>query len=101
MATLFPHLPLVQLKAIKQWHIDHRHHNPLEYHLWDTMLMLWVLGRIGWLPALALEAEWTLPLCLVCMVAPELYVLWRRRAHLAQRLRCDWLHLRTQPYSGH
>ena len=31
------------------------------------------------------------PLCLVAMLAPNLYVNWRRKAHAKQRIRCDWL----------
>ena len=43
------------------------------------------------LPAMVLDAQWTLPLCLSSMLAPNFYVFWRQRAHAAQRLRCDWL----------
>lgn len=92
MATFFPpHVPLMQLKAIKQWHVEHREDHPVEYHLWDTMLTLWMLGWMGMLPAMVLDAQWTLPLCLSSMLAPNFYVFWRQRAHAAQRLRCDWL----------
>jgi len=85
-----PHLTLSKLQRIKKWHVAHRSEHPLEYQLWDAMLILWVMGRVGWLPAYALEASWAYPLCLAAMLAPRLYVNWRLRADAAQRLRCDW-----------
>lgn len=84
------HLPLAKLQRIKKWHVEHRPEHPLEYQLWDTMLILWVLGRVGWLPAFALDAPWAYPLCLAAMLAPQLYVGWRLKADAMQRLRCDW-----------
>ena len=84
-------LSLTDLQRIKQWHVAHRTEHPLEYQLWDAVLTLWVMGWVGWLPAFALDALWTLPLCLLAMQAPCLYVSLRAHAHRAQRLRCDWL----------
>lgn len=57
-------------------------------------LILWVMGRVGWLPAFALDAPWAYPLCLLAMLAmlaPDLYALARARAHRSQKIRCDWL----------
>ena len=79
------------LARIKKWHIAHRATHPLEYHLWDAMLTLWLVGWVGMLPAYAFEQLWALPLCLLGMSSPNLYVAWRNRAHQARRLRCDWL----------
>lgn len=84
-------LTLAELHRIKQWHVAHRAQHPLEYHLWDAVLTVWLMGWMGWLPALALEALWALPLCLLATLCPTLYVAWRARAHAARRLRCDWL----------
>ncbi|MGM9428116.1 hypothetical protein [Hydrogenophaga sp. MI9] len=84
-------LNLAELQRIKQWHVDHREDHPLEYHLWDAMLTVWVMGWMGWLPAMAMHALWALPLCVAGIVLPRLYVEWRERAHAAHRLRCDWL----------
>ncbi len=84
-------MTLVHLQRIKQWHVAHRHDHPVEYHLFDLVLTVWVMGWIGWLPALLLEAVWAVPLCLAAIGAPHLYARWRRRAHHAGRLRCDWL----------
>jgi hypothetical protein len=83
-------LTLKDLQRIKQWHVDHREDNPLEYHLWDTVLTLWLMAWIGWMPALLLDANWALPLCPLGLVLPQLYVQLRSRAHDRQRLRCDW-----------
>jgi hypothetical protein len=84
-------MTLSELQRIKQWHIDHRPEHPVEYHLWDAMLTLWVMGWVGWLPALALGAAWAAPLCMAAISAPTLYATWRARAHRLQRVRCDWI----------
>ena len=84
-------LTLADLQRIKQWHVAHKRDHPLEYQLWDAMLCLWLMGWVGWLPALMLGALWATPLCLLAMHAPGLYVRWRASAHQAHRLRCDWL----------
>ena len=84
-------LTLKELQRIKQWQVAHREEHPLEYHLWDAVLTVWVMGCVSWLPVLALEMEWLLPLCLTAMLSPGLYVRWRKRAHATRRLRCDWL----------
>jgi hypothetical protein len=86
-----PRLTLAELQRIKQWHVAHRAQHPLEYHLWDAVLTVWLMGWLGWLPALALDEAWALPLCSLGILCPALYVAWRARAHAAQRVRCDWL----------
>ncbi len=91
MIHLPPKLPLSELGRIRKWHVAHRLDHPLEYQIWDGMMFLWVIGRVGCLPAVALDAAWTLPLCVMSMMAPSLYVMWRNHAHLSQRVRCDWL----------
>ena len=48
-------IPLTELQRIKKWHVAHRGEHPLEYHLWDTVLTLWLMGWVGWLPASALS----------------------------------------------
>lgn len=84
-------MTLDQLQSIKRWHVAHRHDHPVEYHLWDTMLTLWVMGWVGWLPTYALDTWWAMPLCALAMAAPSLYVSWRMWAHRTRRLRCDWI----------
>jgi uncharacterized membrane protein len=84
-------LNLAELHRIRRWHVAHQEEHPLELHVWDAVLTLWLLGWIGWLPALLLNLMLALPLCLLGMAAPQMYVRWRARAHRARRLRCDWL----------
>jgi hypothetical protein len=84
-------MPLAELQRIKQWHVRHRNDHPLEYQLWDAMLTLWVMGWVGWLPAWAFDELWAVPLCVLAIAAPSLYVAWRNKAHRARRLRCDWI----------
>ncbi len=82
---------LNELHRIKQWHVDHCADHPVECHLWDAMLTLWLMGWVGWLPALAFDAVWAAPLLLAGMWAPACYVGWRLKAHRSQRMRCDWI----------
>lgn len=85
------HLSLQELQRIKRWHIAHKRDHPIEYQILDLVLMLWIMGWVGWLPAFAFEAAWAFPLCAFAMMLPHLYVRWRIQAHGARRLRCDWL----------
>lgn len=84
-------MKVTELQRIKQWHVSHRNDHPLESHLWDAMLTLWLMGWVGWLPAFAFDQMWAAPLCVAAMAAPSLYVAWRIKAHRASRLRCDWI----------
>ncbi len=86
-------LTLPTLKRIRLWHLAHKAEHPLEYELWDFVMMVWVMGWVGWLPAFVLDLPLAYPLCLLGMVTPQLYVRWRTRAHVRGRLRCDWLEL--------
>ncbi len=82
---------LHQMQALKRWHVVHRDDHPVEYRVYDAVLTAWVLGWVG-VPAALLLAPWHLmPLCLLCSLAPELYVSWRAHMHERHRLRCDWL----------
>ena len=49
------------------------------------------MGWVGWLPAVALDAEWLLSFCVLGISLPNLYIAWRVAAHEHHRLRCDWL----------
>ena len=44
-------MTLNELQRIKQWHVAHKVDHPLEYHLWDLVLTLWVLGWVGCFPS--------------------------------------------------
>ncbi len=80
-----------QLQSIKQWQVGHRRTHPVEYQLWDLMLMAWVAGWIGLLPIVAFDALWAAPACLLGVAAPDLYIRLRTRLHRLHRVRCDWL----------
>ena len=86
-------ITLAQMERVKNWHIAQWGRQPAERQIWEAVLTLWVMGWMGWFPAYAFEAPWAYPLCLLGILAPQLYVGWRARAHEALRLRCDWLDL--------
>jgi hypothetical protein len=79
------------MSTLKRWHVENREQSPLEYHVWDVMLTLWVLGWMGVAPALFLHWAWALPLCALFFVAPPVYVGARSVLHRRGTLRCDWL----------
>ncbi len=82
---------LKMLQRIKKWHVLHKDEHPFEYQLLDWVLIFWVMACVGWLPAFVLEAEWLLPLCLLGMALPNVYIGCRVAAHYQNRLRCDWI----------
>jgi len=84
-------MTLNELQRIRLWHVEHRRDHPLEYHLWDAMLTMWVMGWVGWLPAYAFGELWGFLLCAMGIGAPRMYVAWRIKEHRAHKLRCDWL----------
>ncbi len=89
-------LRLSQLTRVRAWMVAHKRERPLEYHSWDAVMTLWVMGATGWLPAVVLgDAWWGVPLCLLGFWMPTHYARWRARAHAAGRLRCDWLTVLT------
>ena len=86
-------ITLNRMKRLKNWHAAQHQAHPIEYGLWETVVTLWLMGWIGWMPALAFEAVWAYPLCLLGILGPQLYVHWRTHAHASGWLRCDWLEL--------
>ena len=84
-------MTLDEIHRIKTWHVAHRRDHPVEYHFWDAVLTLWLMGWVGWIPALAFGAIWLAPLLVVGSLLPSLYVAWRMKAHRQHRLRCDWV----------
>lgn len=86
-------ITLAQLQRVKDWREAHRAVHPAECQAWEMVLTVWLMGWMGWLPAYTLEAVWAYPLCVLGILAPRLYVYARARAHVAGRLRCDWLDL--------
>lgn len=86
-------ITLAQMRRLKNWHAAQREGCPIEKAVWDAVLIIWLIGWIGWIPAFVLEVSWAYPLCLLGMFAPRLYVDWRLRSHQTHRLRCDWLEM--------
>ena len=82
---------LRQMSTLKRWHVAHREDAPLEYHTWDAMLTLWLMGWMGVPPALLLHWTWAIGVCVVMYFAPPAYVRLRVRLHERGALRCDWL----------
>jgi hypothetical protein len=86
-------ITLAQMQRLKDWHAVPRDGGRAEKAVWDAVVMVWLMGWIGCIPAFAFDAPWAFPLCLLGILAPQLYVDLRSRIHRRQRLRCDWLDL--------
>ncbi|MEW6706676.1 MAG: hypothetical protein AB1430_17645 [Pseudomonadota bacterium] len=84
-------MTLQQLTVLKRWHVVHRREAPVEYHTWDAVLTLWLMGWMGIPAALILGQVYGLMLFTGLLAAPAAYVALRRRLHASGRLRCDWL----------
>jgi hypothetical protein len=86
-------LTLAQLQRLRHWRALQRarRSHRLECAVWEAVLTLWMLGWTAWLPALALQLQTLLPLCMVAIFLPQLYAYGRARAHALGQLRCDWL----------
>ena len=84
-------MTLRQMSSLKRWHAAHRERAPVEYHVWDTVLTLWVVGWVGVPPALMLHWRWAVLTCAVMFFAPPVYVRLRAYLHRHGWLRCDWL----------
>jgi hypothetical protein len=82
-------MSIIELERIKRWQVAHRAQQPLEYHTWDVMLTLWLMGWVGLCPVLLFN-PWLLPLCALGICTPGLYVYLRQQAHQRRKLRCDW-----------
>jgi hypothetical protein len=88
-------LSLSTLQRIKKWHVANRAAHPLELHLLDGVLTVWMMSWMAWMPLIILELEWLIPFSLLGMMLPNLYIGWRVKAHTQRRLRCDWVNLLT------
>lgn len=88
-------LSLSKLQRVKKWHVANYPPHPLELHLLDAVLTVWVMSWIAWMPLYILELEWLIPFSLMGLMLPNLYIGWRIKAHFYGRLRCDWVNLLT------
>jgi hypothetical protein len=86
-------LSLAQLRRIKDWQTAHRVQQPIECWAWETVMTIWVIALIGWLPAYMFETPWLYPACALGAFTPRLYLQLRADAQTAGCLRCDWLDL--------
>ncbi|MEI8268131.1 MAG: hypothetical protein WCI59_20570 [Betaproteobacteria bacterium] len=84
-------MSLQQIVNVRRWHLLHRERHPLEFHLWDLMLTLWVMGWMAVPINVVLGFPAMAALALLGTGAPGLYVVLRRHLHQRSRLRCDWL----------
>jgi hypothetical protein len=80
-----------QLSYVKRWHVLHRRQRPVEFHAWDSVLVLWLLGWIGLPAGLILWQPDGVLACAMLLAVPNAYIALRRRLHRSGRLRCDWL----------
>ena len=84
-------MSLHQIVSVRRWHLLHRDRHPLEFHLWDLMLTLWIMGWVAMPVSLVLGFPVGAALALFGIVSPGAYVALRRHLHGRQQLRCDWL----------
>ena len=84
-------MTLREITLVRRWHLQHRHHHPVEFQAWDLMLTAWLIGWMGAPAALILRSPLAVVGCVVLWFAPTLYLHWRERLHRGGRLRCDWL----------
>ena len=80
-----------QMSRIKRWLCLHGHRHPVERHVWDLVLMAWVVGCVTPPIVFLLHEEVVLPLCVLGGFTPAIYAWVRRLLHRTGRLRCDWL----------
>ena len=84
-------MTLEQFNDLRLWHLRHMREQPLEKHIWDIVLTIWLAGCVGEPTALLTHAQWAFVLCFALIFLPGSYVRLRRRLHLARVLRCDWI----------
>ncbi|MFN7723769.1 MAG: hypothetical protein ACK5QH_01730 [Rubrivivax sp.] len=80
-----------QMSSLRAWHVRHRDTAPMEYHVWDAVLTVWLMAWMGLPAALLLLGPWAGAVCVPLMFLPGVYVAWRTRLHRRRWLRCDWL----------
>jgi hypothetical protein len=84
-------MTLDQLHDLKLWHQRHVHDRPVEKHVWDAVMTLWVTGWVGGPAAFLIHRGWALITAIALAFLPGAYVALRRRLHRARIVRCDWI----------
>jgi hypothetical protein len=84
-------MQLRELEAIRHNMLRLKHSHPVEYHLWDAILTVWLMAWVGNLGIIVLELWELATLAVPATLLPSCYLRWRRRAHTKRQLRCDWL----------
>lgn len=84
-------MKLQQFHNLRLWHLRHMREQPLEKHIWDMVLTFWLSGWVGAPTALLVHSRWAIVTCGALLFLPGGYVALRRRLHLAEILRCDWI----------
>lgn len=84
-------MDFAQLSAVKAWMQAHKAVQPIEYHAWDAVLTLWLMGWMGAPAFLLLDEPWEVLACVALFFVPPGYLRLRQRLHQRRRLRCDWL----------
>ncbi len=82
---------LAQLQALKDWHQRHWRRQPVEKHIWDFVLTLWLVGCGGFPAGWLIHSSWAEASCIPLFFLPSLYVAMRMRLHRARLVRCDWI----------
>jgi hypothetical protein len=83
-------MKLAEFEAMKAWHQRHWRDQPVEKHVWDIVLTLWLAGWVGVPSAFVTHARWAEVVCVALLFLPGAYVALRRRLHRSGVLRCDW-----------
>jgi len=84
-------MTLEQFHSLKVWHQLHVRRSPVEKHVWDIVVTLWLMGIVGGPTAFLVHRGWAIAACFVLLFLPSAYVGLRRRLHRAHLLRCDWI----------
>jgi hypothetical protein len=84
-------MTLDQLHDLKLWHSRHAGDRPLEGHVWNGVLTLWLTGWVGAPAAWLLGHDMLAVAGIALLLLPGAYVATRRRLHRRRLLRCDWI----------
>ena len=76
-------MTLHQMTQLKRWQVARKQHAPIEYHTWDAVLTVWLMGWMGVPSALLLWQPYGVLLCVAAFFAPAGYARLRERLHRA------------------